>query len=46
MDGSTSAWTESDYSKESIKLCVNKSKMSLVNNFLIVKVSSNNILTQ
>ena len=26
MDGSTSAWTESDYSKESIKLCVNKIK--------------------
>ena len=24
MDGSISAWTESDYSKESIKLCVNK----------------------
>ena len=26
MDGSTSAWTASDYSKESIKLCVNKMK--------------------
>jgi len=26
MDGSTSAWTASDYSKESIKLCVNKIK--------------------
>ena len=26
MDGSISAWTESDYSKESIKLCVNKIK--------------------
>ena len=26
MDGSTSAWTEGDYSKESIKLCVNKIK--------------------
>ena len=29
MDGSISAWTESDYSKESIKLCVNKIKESL-----------------
>ena len=26
MDGSTSEWTKSDYSKESIKLCVNKIK--------------------
>ena len=26
MDGSISAWTESDYSKESIKLCVDKIK--------------------
>jgi D-lactate dehydrogenase (cytochrome) len=26
MDGSTSAWTAGDYSKESIKLCVNKIK--------------------
>ena len=26
MDGSTSAWTASDYSKESIELCVNKIK--------------------
>ena len=26
MDGSTSAWTASDYSKESIKLCVDKIK--------------------
>ena len=26
MDGSISAWTESDYSKERIKLCVNKIK--------------------
>ena len=26
MDGSTSAWTASNYSKESIKLCVNKIK--------------------
>ena len=26
MDGSTSVWTASDYSKESIKLCVNKIK--------------------